>query len=109
MKTELENTENPALNKPVVMHRAGEEIGIKDANGNDIFVGSVIQHNENLYVIKWSKQQKQFVARKEPLKGQQASWRDFKWIENLANKNYIKMIGTVLFDEAMALRFKGVY
>lgn len=36
------------------------------------------------------------------------SWRDMKWIERLANK-YIKMVGTILFDEEMRARFNGVY
>ena len=91
-----------------VMCRAGEDIGIKDANGNDIFVGSVIEFNKELFLIKWSDRQKQFVARKEPLKGQKMSWRDMKWIEKLADK-YIKMVGTILFDETMRKRFDGVY
>lgn len=92
----------------VVMNRAGEYIGIKDKNGNDIFVGSVIKHNNNLYLIKWSDKQKQFVARAEPIKGQTKSWRDTNWIKNLSNK-YIEMIGTILFDEEMRKRFDGVY
>jgi len=101
-------TEQP-LRKARVMCRAGEEIGLKDANGNDIFIGAVIKHNENLYVIKWSTSQKGIVARSEPLAGKKASWRDFKWIENLSDK-YIKMIGTVLFDDQeLKARFKGVY
>jgi hypothetical protein len=91
-----------------VMCRAGENIGIKDENGNDIFVGSVIEFNKELFLIKWSDRQKQFVARKEPLKGQKMSWRDMKWIEKLADK-YIKMVGTILFDETMRKRFDGVY
>ena len=92
-----------------VMCRAGEEIGLKDTNGNDIFIGSVIKHNENLYVIKWSKSQKGIVARSEPLAGKKANWRDFNWIKNLSDK-YITIVGTVLFDdEELKARFKGVY
>lgn len=102
-------TSSPNGSKPFVMCRAGEDIGITDANGNDIFVGAVIKHNDNLFLIKWSDTQKGFVARKEPFKGQMASWRDIKWIENLAKKNYIKIVGTILFDEEMRKRFNGVY
>jgi len=90
------------------MYKSGENIGIKDKNGNDIFVGSVVEFNKELYLIKWSDKQKQFVARKEPLKGQMMSWRDTKWIEKLANK-YIEMVGTILFDKEMRKRFEGVY
>jgi hypothetical protein len=90
------------------MQKRGELIGLKDTNGNDIFVGAVIKHNENLYVIKWSKEQKQFIARKEPLRGQTASWRGFDWIERLSEK-YLTMIGTILFDDnELKLKFKDV-
>lgn len=60
--------------------KMGELIGVKDYYGNDIFVGSVINHSGNLYVIKFSKNRKEIVARKEPLKGQTGSWRDLSWI-----------------------------
>ena len=90
------------------MKRAGENIGIKDANGNDIFVGSVIEFNKDFFLIKWSDNQNQFIARKEPLDGQKMSWRDINWINRLAGK-YIKMVGTILFDEEMRKRFEGVY
>ena len=89
------------------MQKSGVNIGIKDKNGNDIFVGSVISHNNNLYLIKWSDSQKQFVARAEPLKGKKKSWRDTEWIERLSYK-YIEIVGTVLFDENMKKRFYGV-
>ena len=104
----LNNQETAQLGIGAVMCRAGEDIGIKDANGNDIFVGSVIEFNKELFLIKWSDSQNQFVARKEPLKGQKMSWRDMKWIEKLSDK-YIKMVGTILFDETMRKRFEGVY
>lgn len=90
------------------MQKSGQDIGIKDMNGNDIFVGSVIEFNGELFLIKWSDKQKQFVARKEPLEGQKMSWRDMKWIQKLADK-YIRMVGTILFDEDMRSKFKGVY
>jgi len=110
LKTKVsEEAETPAFFVGAVMCRAGEDIGIKDANGNDIFVGSVIEHNNNLYLIKWSDNRKSFVARSEPLNGKKASWRDISWVENLAKRNYIKMIGTILFDEDMRKRFNGVY
>lgn len=90
------------------MYRAGEKIGITDANGNDIFVGSVIEHNGNLFVIKYSETRKEIVARAEPIEGQKKSWRDLNWIKSLSNK-YIKMVGTILFDEDMRKRFNGVF
>ena len=94
------------IDQPVVMGMA-DYIEVKDANGNDIFIGSVIEHSGNLYVIKWSKNRKEIVARKEPLKGQTASWRDLDWIKRCSP--YIKMIGTILFDdEDLKSRFKGV-
>jgi hypothetical protein len=87
--------------------KAGKYIDVKDANGNDIFIGSVINHNGNLYVIKWSNGRNEIVARKEPLKGQTASWRDLKWINRVSN--HIKMVGTILFDdEDLKNRFKDV-
>lgn len=104
----LKEPQNQQLNIAAVMHMAGEDIGIKDKNGNDIFVGAVIKHNDNLYLIKWSDKQKQFVARAEPIKGQMKSWRDTNWIKNLSNK-YIEIVGTILFDEEMRKRFNGVY
>ena len=79
---------------------------IKDANGNEIFVGAVIEHNNNLYVIKDSISQKQIVARKEPLKGQKMSWRDIAWIKRVSP--YIKMVNTVYFDNDMYQRFKEI-
>lgn len=92
-----------------ILDKAGELIGLKDSNGNDIFIGAVIQHNENLYLIKWSRNRKEIVARAEPLKGQEASWRKINWIKNLSDK-YIKMVGTVLFnDENLKSRFKDVF
>lgn len=91
-----------------IMYMAGTYIGIKDKNGDDIFVGSVIKHNNNLFLIKWSDRQKQFIARAEPKEGQKMSWRDTKWIQNLSSK-HIEMIGTILFDEDMKQRFNGVY
>lgn len=100
--------QNSQSNIGTIMQRAGEYIGIKDANGNDIFVGSVIKHNNNLYLIVWLDKQKQFIARAEPLAGKKMSWRDMNWINNLASK-YIKMAGTILFDEEMRARFDGVY
>ena len=108
MKLEAENLNEAQNPLGAVMHRAGEDIGIKDKNGNDIFVGAVIKHNNNLYLIKWSDKQRQFVARAEPIKGQTKSWRDTNWIKNLSNK-YIEMVGTILFDEEMRKRFDGVY
>jgi len=111
MKYKEENLNEPQksqLKKSDVMHKAGEDIGITDKNGNNIFVGSVIKYNDNLFLIKWSDKQKQFIARAEPLKGQEKSWRDYKWIKNLANK-YIEMVGTILFDNDMKARFNGVY
>ena len=90
------------------MEKKGEFIGIKDKNGNDIFVGSVIKHNDNFFLIKWSDKQKQFVARAELKEGQKNSWRETEWIKNLSDK-YIEIVGTVLLDEEMRERFKGVY
>lgn len=90
------------------MNKKGEYIGVKDVNGNDIFVGSVIEFNGELFLIKWSDNRKEFVARKEPLKGQKMSWRNMGWIKKLSNK-YIKIVGTILFDEEMKNKFNGVY
>ncbi len=101
-------SENSNLLLVDVMQKAGEDIGIKDVNGNDIFVGCVIKFNKELFLIKWSKNRKQFVARKEPLKGQKMSWRDMEWMQKLSDK-YIEIVGTILFDEEMRKRFKGVY
>lgn len=101
-------TSSPNNGNTLVMCRAGEDIGVKDKNGNEIFVGSVIKHNDNLYLIKWSDKQKQFVARAEPKVGQKKSWRKTDWIKNLSDK-YIEIVGTILFDEEMRERFKGVY
>lgn len=92
--------------EPVILGMA-DYIGVKDLNGNDIFIGSVIEHSGNLYVIKWSKNRKEVVARKEPLRGQTGSWRDLEWIKKCSP--YIKMIGTILFDdEDLKRRFKDV-
>ena len=93
---------------PLLCVRAGEDIGVKDANGNDIFIGCVINHNDNLYLVKYSKKQKEIVAIKEIRKDKigSASWHDLDWIKRVAH--YIKIEGTVLFDKEMAKRFQGV-
>jgi hypothetical protein len=91
-----------------IMFRAGEDIGVKDKNGNDIFVGAVIEHNGNLYLIKWSTLQKEFVARMEPTYGNRKNWQEYAWIKNLGEK-YIEIVGTILFDEAMRARFAVVF
>jgi|ERR1035437_6406726 hypothetical protein len=106
IKTELNKVLSEQENTPMVGRMKSDYINIKDSNGNDIFVGSVIEHSGNLYVIKHSENQKRIVARKEPLNGQTASWRDMDWIERVSP--YIKMVGTVLFDDAMYQRFKHV-
>ena len=86
---------------------AGELISIKDANGNDIFIGSVINHNDTLFLIRFSKNKKEIIARKEFSKDKigQSSWRDFDWIKRVSP--YIKIVGTVLFDKEMAKKFEG--
>ena len=104
----INEQQSPAFLQGAVMCRAGEEIGVKDKNGNEIFVGSFIKHNNILYLIKWSDSQKQYVARALPLEGQTKSWRDLEWIKNLSDK-YIEMVGTILFDETMRKMFEGVY
>jgi len=71
-----------------------KDIGVKDKSGNDIFEGCVIKHNDSLYLIKWSKNQKQYVARK----AEGMNWRDFNWIKNLGDK-YIEIVGNIHFDE----------
>ena len=113
--TEVDNGIKPIVatsaslaQNPLLCVRAGEDIGVKDVNGNDIFIGSVINHNDNLYLVKYSKKQKEIVARKEIRKDKigSASWRDLDWIKRVAP--YIKIEGTVLFDKEMAKRFQGV-
>jgi hypothetical protein len=83
-------------------------IGVKDVNGDDIFIGSVIEHCGNLYVIKFSKNRKEVVARKEPLKGQTMSWRNLNWINRCSP--YIKIIGTILSNDiVLKNKFKDVF
>lgn len=99
----MENNNTAMVGK---MKDAGNLINVKDANGNDIFIGAVIEHNNSLFVIKYSKNQKGIVARKEPLNGQTMSWRDLIWLKRVSP--YIKMVGTVLFDDKMYQKFKEV-
>lgn len=99
---QIEQSQAAIAANPMLCVRAGELVGAKDANGNDIFIGCVINHNENLYMIKYSKKQKNIVARKE----NSASWRDLDWICRVAP--YVKIEGTVLFDKEMRKRFDGI-
>ena len=51
--------------------------GLKDKNGKEIYDGDTIQHNNNLYVIKFSERRCGWVAR---LIKQEANWRDGDWL-----------------------------
>lgn len=69
-------------------------IGINDKNGNEICKGYIIKHNDNEFLIKWSKSQRQWVAR-----AKSKSWRDTDWIRRLSK--YIEIIGNIYEDDVL--------
>ena len=91
---------------PMVHYIEVKPIGIKDKNGQDILVGDVIQHNDNLYVIKWSTNRQEIVARKQPLRGQLASWRDINWITRV--RPFITVVGSVVTNNDLYRLFREV-
>lgn len=61
---------------------------IKDKNGTEIFEGNIIIHNEKEFLIKWSKNRNELVARIVNDEGM--NWRDMKWLNRVSKYVTIK-------------------
>ena len=72
--------------------------GLKDKNGKEIYDGDTIQHNNNLYVIKFSERRCGWVAR---LIKQEANWRDGDWLRGCGK--YIEIIGNIYENPELCL------
>lgn len=68
-------------------------LGVFDLNNNEISEGYVIKHNNNLFLIRFSKNQKQWVARAS----EGMNWRDFNWIKNVSK--YCEIVANIHFDK----------
>lgn len=85
--------ESIEMEVPDISHLiSSKALGIFDKNGNEICEGYVISHNWNLFLIKWSKNQKQWIARTS----EGMNWRDFNWIANIAK--HCKIVGNIHFN-----------
>jgi hypothetical protein len=63
--------------------------GIKDKNGIEIFEGNVIIHNCKEFLIKWSKNRNELVAR--ILNDEGMNWRDMDWLSRVSKYIEVKV------------------
>lgn len=67
-------------------------VGVFDKNKNEIKEGNVIKHNDNLFIIKFSKNQKQWVGRASD----GMNWREYDWLKRVGK--YCEVIADIHSD-----------
>lgn len=69
--------------------------GLTDKNGNKIFEGDIIKHNNTHFVVEFSANHLGFICidRKHKTRGGFANWRDGNWMKNVSS--YIQIIGNI--------------
>lgn len=68
-----------------------EYIGVDQKNKVGIFEGDIIRHNNNLYYVKFSKNQRVYVLRVINDKGM--NWRSIEWLSKVVN--YCEVVGNI--------------
>lgn len=86
-----------ALNLPVVIGCA--LLGVFDKNKLELREGNVIKHNDNLFLIRYSKSQKQLVARSS----EGMNWRDYDWIKRTSK--YFEIVADIRTDKWVGERW----
>ena len=99
MNENVENKENVG-NDTIHSVIGSASLGVFDSNNNEISEGCVIKHNNNLFLIKYSKNQKQWVARAS----EGMNWRDFDWIKRVSK--YCKIVANIHFDKWVLERWQ---
>jgi len=67
-------------------------IGVSDKNNTEIKEGNIIRHNNNLFLIRFSKSQKQWVGRAS----EDMNWREYDWLKKVGK--YCEIVADIHSD-----------
>lgn len=67
-------------------------VGVFDKNETEIKEGNIIKHNDNLFLIRFSKSQKQWVARAS----EGMNWREYDWLKRVGK--YCEIVAYIHSD-----------